>query len=172
MPHVLNAYIAGYLGYLELEYLAGYPESSTVRNEFDRLLALRTTNFSKDTADLYLAQKTYYYCRAINSARNFMFLVPELADHFRDNILLQVQDAVDEYEYNAPYWFVSRLEAVFGEGTAVPLYDYGSIFLAKAWILQANQQELTKYLDVPAVEVGDLYYIQNLVAAIEAEVNP
>ncbi|NIV36115.1 MAG: hypothetical protein GWN58_43705, partial [Anaerolineae bacterium] len=35
-PYIHNAYIAGYLGYLELEGLAGYPESTAVRAELNR----------------------------------------------------------------------------------------------------------------------------------------
>ena len=50
MPFVHNAYIAGYLGYLGLERLAGQPESSQIRQELDRLLQLRASQFSKNSA--------------------------------------------------------------------------------------------------------------------------
>jgi hypothetical protein len=42
------------------------------------------------------------------------------------------------------------------------------MFQAKAYILKETREELTKYLDVPAFERGDLCYIQNLIAAVEA----
>jgi hypothetical protein len=48
------------------------------------------------------------------------------------------------------------------------LYDYNAMFLAKAYILKQSRAELTKYLDAPAFQRGDLFYIQNLIAAIEA----
>jgi len=44
--YYLNAYIAAYRGYLELERLAGYPESSNIRTELNRLLNLRANNIN------------------------------------------------------------------------------------------------------------------------------
>ena len=162
-PYVHNAYIAGYLGYLELEALAGYPESSAVRAELNRLLALRSSTFSKDTP--FTGGDSN---RALSVARNFVWLVPELGQYLRDTIEDKVQGAVDEYEEVAPYWFVSGFEATYGEGVTQHFYDYNAVFLAKAFILQESRQELWKYLDAPAVQIGDLFYIQNLVAVIEA----
>ncbi len=48
------------------------------------------------------------------------------------------------------------------------LYNYNAMFIAKAFILGESRDELAKYLDVPAFATGDLFYIQNLVTAIEA----
>jgi hypothetical protein len=168
MPHVHNAFIAGYLGYLELEKLAGYPESADIADELDRLLTLRAITFTKDAPDAYFNVFQKYYCRSLNISRNFMYLVPELGQYLHDNALSKVQDAIDEYEYLAPYWFVSKAEVAFAEGVTTHFYDYHSIFQAKALILQEPYDELAPYLDVPATPVGDLFYIQNLVAAIEA----
>ncbi len=49
-----------------------------------------------------------------------------------------------------------------------PLYNYPAMFQAKAYIMKASRSELSKYLDAPAFERGDLFYIQNLVAALKA----
>ena len=49
-----------------------------------------------------------------------------------------------------------------------PYYDVNTMFQAKALILGETREALTEYLDVPAYDRGDLFYIQNLVAAIEA----
>ncbi|MBN1934407.1 MAG: PQQ-binding-like beta-propeller repeat protein [Anaerolineae bacterium] len=162
-PYVHNAYIAGYLGYLELEALAGYPESTGIRATLNRLLALRASTFSKDTP--YIDGSA---ARSFSVARNFMFLVPGLGQYLRENILGQVQEAVDEYSSVAPYWFVADYYTAHGESASQHFYDYHALFLARAMILKESREELTKYLDVPAVQVGDLFYIQNLVAAIEA----
>ncbi|MFC1922174.1 PQQ-binding-like beta-propeller repeat protein [Chloroflexota bacterium] len=170
-PHVHNAYIAGYLGYLELEKLAGYPESSNNRQELDRLLQLRITTFSKDGPEIDDLPPSYDYCRGLNLSRNFLFLVPELGQYLYENAQDKVQEAVDEYEQVAPYWFVSNFDAVYGEGTTAHLYDYHSMFQAKALILQESRAEIAHYLDVPAVAVGDLFYIDNLIATIEVENN-
>ena len=39
-----------------------------------------------------------------------MFLTPELADYLNQHIYSQVQTAIDEYNYVAPYWFVSKFD--------------------------------------------------------------
>jgi outer membrane protein assembly factor BamB len=168
MPHVHNAFIAGYTGYLELEALAGNPPSADVQADLDDLLSLRATNFSKDTSDAYFSEFDKYYCRTLNVSRNFMYLVPELADYLRVNALGKVQEALAEYETIAPYWFVSNSETTFAEGILVPAYDYHALFQAKALILQEPRSQLTPFIDVPSFAIGDLFYIDNLISAIEA----
>jgi hypothetical protein len=79
-----------------------------------------------------------------------------------------MQEAINEYEYIAPYWFVTRYESIINEGVMSPLYNYSALFQAKAYILNESRDELTKYLDTPAFVVGDLFYIQNLVISITA----
>lgn len=167
MPFVHNAYLAGYWGYLELEKMAGYPESSQVRNDLNRLLQLRASSFSFEAPDEYFQGIQVVYCRNLNTARNFMFLVPEIAQYLRENALDKVRNAVAEFERVTPYWFVTKSENAFAEGTLNQLYDYNALFQAKALILKEPRSELTKYLDVPAFEVGDLFYIQNLVLLLE-----
>jgi hypothetical protein len=175
MPFVHNAYVAGYIGYIELAKLANSAEDLTDKQIIlDQLLSERATNFSKDAPDKYFeggaAQDSY--CRSLNVSRNFMFLVPELAQYLRVNAMSKVQEALDEYQRIAPFWFVSAPEEAFGEGGRQHLYDYHAIFQAKAFILQESYEELAKYLDVPAVAVGDLFYIQNLISTIEAAPAP
>lgn len=162
-PYVHNAYITGYLGYLKLEALAGYPESTSVKAQLTRLLALRASTFDKDTP--YTGG---HYARVLSIARNFMYLVPELGQYLHDNIYTEVREAIDEYEAVAPYWFVSDFDVTLGEGTNQHFFDYHALFQARALILQEPGIELAKYLDVPAVQVGDLFYIQNLVAILDA----
>ncbi len=170
-PHVHNAFIAGYEGYLELEKLAGYSETANVRTELNRLLSLRAANFSKDSAYGNLGSgNVKAYCRTLNVANNFMFLTPELADYLRTNAMSKVQAALDEYTQLAPYWFVSMPEEGFAENALNPLYDSQALFMARAMILQAPGTELEQYLDVPAFDRGDLYYIQKLTATLENEI--
>jgi hypothetical protein len=167
-PHVNNAYIAGYMGFLELEKLAGYPVSTNVKNTLQRILLLRINTFSKDNPDLWFEDNDLYYCRSFSVARNFMYMVPELAQYLHDNINAAVGQAVDEYSYVAPYWFEAKPETAFAEGAINQFYDYPAIFAAKAMILQQPYTVLAKYIDVPAAPIGDLFYIQNLILAIEA----
>ena len=172
-PYELNGWIAGYIGFLALQDLAGMGSTdaalrSQVISERDRLMQLRANIFSKDSYWVPGQPGYTYYKKVFDIAGNFVFLVPELADYLRQNKLAQVQEAVDEYNYIAPYWFVSRYEATIGEGGMSNLHNYNAIFQAKALILQEPRSELTKYLDVPAFARGDLFYIQNLVTALEA----
>lgn len=169
MPLMHNAYIAGYIGYLELEQLAGQPLSNNVNNELNRLLALRANNFTKDTSYQLVADGGPY-CRTLNVASNFIYLVPELAEYLRDNALADVNAALDEYETVAPYWFVTFFSGAYAENAIVTLYDAHSIFMAKAFILEATGDELAQYLDEPGFPTGDLFHIQKLTAAIENQV--
>ncbi|MEM7332429.1 MAG: PQQ-binding-like beta-propeller repeat protein [Chloroflexota bacterium] len=170
-PFVLNAYIAGFTGYINLAQLAGSSENlSSKQATLNALLAKRANTFSKDAPDRYFenGQPQYYYCRALNVARNFMFLTPELADYLQANATGKVNAALNEYETIAPFWFVASPEVAFGEGVRQHLYDVNAIFQAKALIQDAPHSELGQYIDVPAFPVGDLYYILNLAAALEA----
>ena len=94
--------------------------------------------------------------------------MPELADYLHDHALAKVQAAVDEYERVAPFWFVGMTEQAILENAIQPLYDVNALFQAKALILREPRGELAKYLDVPAFERGDLFYIHNLIALLEA----
>jgi outer membrane protein assembly factor BamB len=165
-PYILNAYIAAYRGYMELEKLAGDTSAinqSSKWNECNRLLDLRINGFSKDS---YIPDDSFTYEKTMDVARNFMYLVPELADELRTRAGSEVQAAITEYNDIEPYWFVSKFDTTYAEGAFQPLYDYHSLFQAKAYILKEPYAELVKYLDVPAFYRGDLFYIQNLVAAL------
>lgn len=171
---ILNQYIAGYYGYLELQKLAGYSESSNVRNWYNQAMTARTSLFTINNPIIGThgnAQSTGYYIRALSVARNFMFLTPELAESMATSLKTQVQNAVNEYNYVAPYWFVSQFDNTVGEGTFSILYNSPALFQAKAYILKEPYSSLVQYLDAPAFMRGDLFYIQNLVAALTAAKN-
>ena len=137
-----------------------------VVDELNRLLQLKIDIFTKDS---YWGYDDFRYKKLLDIARNFIYMVPELGDYMNQNILTEIQGAIDEYEDIAPYWFVARYESVIGEGVMSNLYNYHAMFQAKAYILKEQKGELMKYLDVPAFERGDLFYIQNIIALIEAE---
>jgi hypothetical protein len=167
-PIAHNAYIAGYIGYVELAKRAGQTASNE-QNQLNRLLALRASNFSKDVPASFITPlSSLRRCRTLAQSRNFIYMVPELAQYLRQNALAQVQAAITESTQLAPYWFITLMEIQFDEGVIRNPYDSHSIFQAKAQILNEPYGELAKYLDIPAFERGDLFYIDNLVSAIEA----
>jgi hypothetical protein len=83
-------------------------------------------------------------------------------------VLEEERDAIADYERRAPYWFVTNAEEGAGEGLVRPIYDTIALYQAKAYILRASRSELERYIDAPASKVGDLYYIQRLIIALEA----
>jgi MYXO-CTERM domain-containing protein len=147
---------------LELEQLAGQPESTDVRAEYERLLSLRVDNFSIDAPWF-----DEWHLSNFIHARHFLYLVPEIAEELRQAKLAAVQAAFERIDTVTPYWFVAGYDATHGEGTHQQLYD-PTTFDALAWILQAPYAELIRYLDAPAFPVGDLMFINHLVTAIEA----
>jgi hypothetical protein len=172
-PYFINLYAAGYLGYLQLKQLATLGGDATVQGYYNHMLSLKVSSFSKDTyywatdSDLF-GLPGLDYNRTLSVARNFMFLTTEMADYMNQNLGPQVQAAVNEYNYVAPYWFVSKFDATIGEGSLDHLYNPPALFQAKAYILKQPFSEMVKWIDVPAFERGDLFYIQNLAAALAA----
>lgn len=170
-PYFSNLYLAGYLGYLRLKQLAGLGGDATVQGYYDHVLSLRINSFSKDTPYWNTDSNQFGlpgldYNRALSVSRNFMFLTPEVADQMNQHLKPQVQSALDEYGYVAPYWFVAKYDNAVGEATLQHLYDSPSLFQARAWALKQPFSELVRWLDVPAFSRGDLFYIQNLAAAL------
>ena len=147
--------------------MAGQPHAAQ-EQELNRLLRLRADTFRWDVqADTGAAQSDQYFYTLI-TAWNFMFLVPELADYLRRNALEKVQEAVDRYTRMAPYWMVGHNEEVQHENGIAPLYQTHALFQAKAQILHESRDRLAGVLDTPLVPAGDLFYIQNLIATLEA----
>ncbi len=166
-PYILNEYIDGYRGYVELEKLSGYTtdiSQSSKYAEYTRLVNLRINNFSEASN----FGTGWDYNHAMNVSRNFMYMTPELAAILRTNKLSAVQTAINDYQVLEPYWFVSKYDRTYGEAVFQPLYDHAALFQAMAYVLQQPQSTLVKYLDEPAFYQGDLFYIQNLVAALQA----
>ncbi len=164
-PHIVNMYIAGCYGYQGLRQLAGLQPDATVQTWLNNALAVRVQILDYNPAALEGFE-----------AGGFCWLVPELGQYLRNNALPRVQEILAYEDWARPYWYIARAQEctryysqrIFMEGYHAPIYDYFSLFAARAHILQLNQQELEEYLDAPAVWRGDLYYIQNLVYTMNA----
>jgi hypothetical protein len=164
-PHVLNAHIAGYFGYLGLERMAGEAENDSVRAWLDDALRLRVELLAEGTAHL-----------SGSEAGGFMWLTPELGEYLFENARADVERAVAEYDWAAPYWFVSNAQETtrvwpgrnLMEGYHAHIYDTMSQFQARAFALKHGRAELERRLDASSVARGDLYYIQNLAVTLAA----
>ncbi|MCL5784890.1 MAG: PQQ-binding-like beta-propeller repeat protein, partial [Patescibacteria group bacterium] len=168
-PWLLNEYIVGYKGYMELEKLAGVTtdiSQSSKYAEYTRLVNLRLNNFSKDVP----FDGSYNHSNDLNAVRNFIYLTPELADIFEKDASTsaKARDNISQYDVLTPYWFVSKYDRSYAESYCQPLMDYAYLYQARALIDKSIFPELVKYMDIPAFAVGDLYYIQNLTDALSA----
>jgi outer membrane protein assembly factor BamB len=167
-PHVHNAYIAGYHGYVELAKLAGQPYA-TQQTELDRLKALRLTNWTLTPTPTVGGSTAQRYFHVMIHSWNFLYMTPELADFLYTNLPTQMQQAFTHYTSIAPYWMWALNEETQAENGVMPYQQTHALFQALAQVLNAPQEELTKHLDSAQYPVGDLYYIDNLVAALEAK---
>jgi hypothetical protein len=171
-PFVTNAEIAGYKGYVELAKLAGQSYSSQ-ESTLNSMMSKRASGFTENNPWGGAAPPMPGNNRqGLAIAQNFMWMTPELAQYLYANAQAKVQTAFNHYQTDAPYWFVSKFEATYRESINHNLYDNWALFAMKAWFTPSNSQTtreaLFKYLDSPAFARGDLYYIRNLVATIEA----
>lgn len=165
-PSVLNAHIAGYIGYLNLEKAAGAPKSAEIEKRLEEARQMRLADLAIDPKELDGTE-----------AGGFLWLVPELGDFLHEHALEAVRRNVEAHGRLAPYWFVARADemtryetrTVFQEGATSHYYEYSSLFNAMAMALKESRDDLERYLDAPAVAVGDLFYIQNLVATLDAQ---
>ena len=190
MPFVLNSYIAGYIGYVRLAR-AAEADVAAAEKELARMLVLRAA-LAKDPEsgaragfeygghfatlnrfDPSRGEAEYAHVRLggwplYNFTLLHTALVPELGRFLGDYAGRESAAAVAAYEQRNPYWFAAAAEDGAGENVIQPLYDVESNFQARAMILRQPQAELVKYLDVPYFVRGDLFYIRNLAAALEA----
>lgn len=180
-PYVYNDYIAGYIGYLNLQELAfnGSYDSTTqtqrtgIQADLAALESYRATNFSKDhpigaTGDNPSGITINQYYRNFNFSRNFLYMTPELGTYLATNAGAATNVAIDEYTYLGPFWFVEANSNTFQEGVMANLYDVPALFSAKAYIEGADQSQLSKYIDASAFQRGGIFLIQNLATALSA----
>ncbi len=164
-PSVLNAYIAGYCGYLNLQVLAGEARSARVEQWLEKALQRRLVSLDLDPKLLPGAE-----------AGGFIFLTPELGDYLWNKARFRLKQVLEYQDWAAPYWHIARAEEItridgersLWEGYHSHIYETSSQFLARAYALKWPRQRLEKYLDASSVYRGDLTYIQNLVATLQA----
>lgn len=164
-PSILNAYIAGYYGYLNLQAMTGEARSAEVETWLALALQRRLMSLDLDPATLPGAE-----------AGGFIFLVPELGDYLSRNSRSRIEQVLKYQDWAAPYWHIARAEEItridaqrtFWEGYHSHIHETASQFLGRAYILKWSREQLEKYLDAPSVYRGDLTYIQNLVATLQA----
>mgnify|MGYP002681934134 FL=1 len=102
----------------------------------------------------------------------FYGLVPEIGLYLREQLNGQAETYLLERESgnNYPWWYLTRA-GINGEIYETSFIDptaAWSHFLAHAYIIGDSQEQLIKWLDRPWAK-GDLFAIQKLVAAVQAD---
>jgi PQQ-like domain len=175
-PHVHNAYIAGYIGYIELAKMAGQTTAqyAAYEDELERLYVLRIENLMTfpNPQEPWMCENECYF-ESLITYYNFAYMTPELADYLATNARSSNPDQdilsiLQKYQDIAPYWMVAHNGETQGESAIQPYQQTHSLFQALAMVKNAPREELVKYLDTPIIPVGDLYYIDNLVSVLEA----
>ena len=175
-PHVHNAYIAGYIGYIELAKMAGQTPAqyAAYETELERLKALRLQNLMTfpNPQEPWTCENECYF-ESLITYYNFAYMTPELAEYLAANARSSdpnrdILSILQTYQDIAPYWMVAHNGETQGEFAIMPYQQTHSLFQALAMVKNAPREELVKYLDTPIVPVGDLYYIDNIVAILKA----
>jgi hypothetical protein len=89
-----------------------------------------------------------------------------LAERHKDDIRRETEQMMRRW----PLWYVPlppHGDPLFGEGCSMAPDIRPNILLSRAMVLEDPLEELMRDLDIPALPVGDLFYIQTLTALIE-----
>ncbi|HRT97803.1 MAG TPA: hypothetical protein P5532_25635, partial [Planctomycetota bacterium] len=114
-------------------------------------------------------QKDFWYMRLAPYLLPFRDMVPELGRFMADRLKPEVEAYCARIVENQPHWHITYAEAILSAeiGFNCPCDAYGH-FLARAWVLGEKPEQLERYLDVPWLPLGDLYYIHKLAETIKA----
>ena len=99
----------------------------------------------------------------------FTDLTPPLAKFLKDTTWSELQNYLMCVEEGLPTWYVTKAENLhaIGEDAYHSPYMSWPIFMARAMIYDEPAATLAGYIDLPDGR-GDLYYLQKLVATLEA----
>lgn len=101
---------------------------------------------------------------------NFLYLTPELASVIRANptALVNVQTILAAEQARAPMWMTALNDEVQMENATTPYQQTHALFQARAWINAETRTSLSPYVDRPIWPRGDMYWIDNASALLEA----
>ena len=114
-------------------------------------------------------EKDYWYMRLGPYLLPFRDMVPELGRFMADHLKAESEAFCRRVVENQPHWYVTYAEAILSAeiGFNMPCDAYGQ-FLARAWILGEKPAQLERYIDVPWLKTGDLYYLHKLTETVRA----
>jgi hypothetical protein len=94
---------------------------------------------------------------------------PELGRFLAEIEKSRARIVADRVAENLPGWYLTYATATLGAEVNYhhPLIAYHQ-FLLRAWVLQEPPEKLARYVDIPWMARGDLYYIYKLIETINA----
>jgi hypothetical protein len=97
-------------------------------------------------------------------------LVPALASFLADTTMPELKNYLACIDEGLPTWYVAKAENLHATGEDAYFSPYMSwpVFQARSMIFREPAAQLARYVDVPYGR-GDLYYLQNLAAVLEAD---
>lgn len=167
--------IAGAIGYARLAKRLGY-SAEAAAGESAAVNAMQSGfDFYRwmDRANaLYPPSQNRPQQKPGRQAPVFFGLTPEVGQYLRDSNLAAVEHVLDDvigYPDGTYLWYATRLglQAELGESSYHTPEIGWSVFLAQAYVRQQSQAQLRYWLDRPW-GLGDLWYLQKLIATIEA----
>ncbi|MCL5411302.1 MAG: PQQ-binding-like beta-propeller repeat protein [Patescibacteria group bacterium] len=174
------ARIAGAIGYSRIAAQLGHTAEATEGQNVAIAAMQNGVNFQNwlDVADnVYTPTTPDYRQNQLNRepgfrGQVFFGLTPEIGRFLRDTNNTPVNTFINRlthYTNNDYLWYVTRvgIQGEAGENSFQNPELGWSVFLAQAYINGASQQQLRYWLDRPW-GLGDLWYLQKLVATIEA----
>ncbi len=165
------AAIGGAIGYARI---AAHLGRATAAQEGENVAVAGMTAGQSFSAFLYTANTRYPDPAGETTgwrAPVFFGLVPEVGHYLRDtngNAVAAYLDALTDYYGGQYLWYLTRLgvQNESGESSFHGPELAWSVFLAEAYTQSVDRPQLEDYLDRPW-GLGDLYYLQKLVIAIE-----
>jgi hypothetical protein len=98
----------------------------------------------------------------------FIDLVPEVGRLLAAHAQAECAAYLGYLDYAVPYWYLSEAPKQSAtEHRTCPLWHQSGNVTAQAWVLGKKGEDFRRYVDATRFK-GDLFYIQNLAAAIEA----
>ena len=98
----------------------------------------------------------------------FIDLTPEVGRLLAAHARAECAAYLDYLDHGVPYWYLSEAPKQSAtEHRTCPLWHQSGNVAAEAWVLGKKGDEFRRYVDTTRFK-GDLFYIQNLVTAIEA----
>lgn len=113
--------------------------------------------------------KDYWYMRLAPHLLPWRDMTPELGRFLAEHLRPEMEAYAARVVENQPHWYITYAEAILSSEISfnLPCDAYGQ-FMTRAWVLREKPETLQRYVDVPWLPAGDLYYIHKVAETVKA----